>query len=82
MNGQMVMENRGNQKSALRQILDTMKPYLTAERGRKKERSLMKYAILLSETELDCIVRLCRKAIVSEKQRAPKAKTLAAARLF
>ena len=29
----------------------------------------MKYAILLSEAELDCIVRLCKQAVVSEKEK-------------
>ncbi len=79
---QMAMQSKGGQKTALRQILDTMQPYLGAEHGRKKERCLMKYAILLSEAELDCIVRLCQKAVASERRRVPKAKHLTAGRLF
>jgi hypothetical protein len=69
MNGQIAIERKEHQKSALRKILDTMKPYLAVEHGRKTERSLMKYAILLSEAELDCIVKLCQQAVVSEKQK-------------
>jgi hypothetical protein len=79
MNGRMATENRESQKSALRQILNTMRPYLSTDKGRKKERSLMKYAILLSEAELDCIVRLCKHAVVSEKRKRPKPKPQTAA---
>ena len=82
MNGRTATENKDNQKSALRQILNTMRPYLSTERGRKKERSLMKYAILLSETELHCIVKLCKQAVVSQKGRRPKTKALAAGNLL
>ena len=74
----MATERNDSQKSALRQILDIMKPYLAAGQGRKKERCLMKYAILLSEAELDCIVRLCQKAVVSEKRKRPRARPLSA----
>jgi hypothetical protein len=74
MNGRTVTENKDNQKSAVRQVLNIMRPYLSTEKGRKKERSLMKYAILLSEAELNCIVRLCKQAVVSDKRRRPKAK--------
>ena len=74
MNGRIAIERKENQKSALRKILDTMKPYLAVEHDRKKERSLMKYAILLSEAELDCIVRLCKQAVVSEKRKAPRSR--------
>jgi hypothetical protein len=80
MNGQIALERKDNQKSALRKILDTMKPYLAVERGQKKERCLMKYAILLSEAELDCIVKLCQKAVSSEKRRRPRPKFLPMAR--
>jgi hypothetical protein len=80
MNGHIALERKDNQKSALRKILDTMKPYLAVERGQKKERCLMKYAILLSEAELDCIVRLCQKAVSSEKRKRPKPKFLPMAR--
>jgi hypothetical protein len=82
MNGQIATERKGNHRSALRQVLDTMEPYLTMEHGRKKERSLMKYAILLSEAELDCIVHLCQQAVISAKRKGPKPKPLAAGRLF
>jgi hypothetical protein len=82
MNGQITIERKDNQKSALRKILDTMKPYLAEDHGRKKERSLMKYAILLSEAELDCIVKLCQRAVVSERRNSPKAKPLTTGRLF
>jgi hypothetical protein len=80
MNGQIALERKDNQKSALRKILDTMKPYLAVERGQKKERCLMKYAILLSEAELNCIVKLCQKAVSSEKRRRPRPKFLPMAR--
>ncbi len=73
MNGHVAKKRQVNQKSALREILDTMKPYL-AERGRKKDRCLMKYAILLSEAELDCIVKLCQRAVTSDKRRRIKTK--------
>ena len=81
MNGRIAIERSGTQKSALRKILDTMEPYLTREHGQKKERCLMKYAILLSEAELDCIVRLCQRAVVSERRKV-KPKFLAGAPLF
>jgi hypothetical protein len=74
MNAQMAIERGDTQKSALRRILDTMEPYLAMEHGQKKERCLMKYAILLSEAELDCIVRLCQQAVVKEKRRAPRSR--------
>ncbi len=74
MNGQVAIERSGTQKSALRKILDTMEPYLAIEHGQKKERSLMKYAILLSEAELDCIVRLCQQAVVKEKRKTPRSR--------
>lgn len=67
MNGQTVIARGDDHRSALRKILDAMEPELAMGHGSKKERSFMKYAIILSETELDCIVRLCQQAIVSEK---------------
>jgi len=67
MNGQTVIARGDDHRSALRKILDAMEPELAMGHGSKKEKSFMKYAIILSETELDCIVRLCQQAIVSEK---------------
>ena len=67
MNGQIAIAKSDDHRSALRKILDAMEPELTMGLGRRKERSFMKCAIILSEAELDCIVRLCQQAIVSEK---------------
>ncbi len=54
---------------ALKQILTTVKPYLAAERTSRQERDLMKHAVLLSETQLDCIARLCKQAVTSGRRK-------------
>lgn len=67
MNGKTAIAKGDDHRSALRKILDAMEPELAMGHGSKKERSFMKYAIILSESELDCIVRLCQQAIVTDK---------------
>jgi hypothetical protein len=83
MNGQTAIARSDDHRSALRKILDAMEPELAMGHGSKKERSFMKYAIILSEAELDCIVKLCQQTIASKKpkkaalsgRQTPKVKT-------